>query len=243
MANFDRDKIGLSLYFSRLAGLTKEELHKHLPSATFIENKDTDTQCFIYKHLRMMIISFRGTQQPQDWLTDINAWHTTFPYGNKETDIRVHKGFMNAYRSVRGDILAHLTKSKDEWDSVFVCGHSLGGALAILCAVDIQYNITSHVECYPNGNPAVGNDAFVKSYNKRVVNTVRTYMRTDIVPTLPPHWILKRISGGYSHVKVANPIGPRNIFIGIINWIKTKRGKLDAADLANHSIDLYEEYI
>lgn len=243
MAKIDKKNVLLSLYFSRIARLNKEELSKVLPPAKFIENKETDTQGFMFLSNRLMIISFRGSQQPKDWLTDFNAWHTVYPYGNKDSKIQVHRGFIGAYKSVRGEIHAELSRTRDKWDSILVCGHSLGGALATLCAVDIQYNVTEKVECYPSGNPAVGNKAFVKSYNKRVPNTVRTFMRTDIVPFLPPKWFFRKLRGGYGHTAKANGIGPRNPFIGLLVWLKARTGKLGADDITNHSIDLYEKYV
>jgi triacylglycerol lipase len=43
---------------------------------------------------------------------------------------------------------------------IFVTGHSLGGALAVLAAVDIKHNISpeSEVILYTYGQPRVGND-------------------------------------------------------------------------------------
>lgn len=239
----DKHTILVSLYFSQMARLDKDALTKRLPGAKFIENKETDTQCFMYRSSKLLIISFRGTQQPRDWLTDVDAWQVTYPYGNNDSNILVHQGFIKAYKSVRGDILAEIARTDKDWESILVCGHSLGGALATLCAVDVQYNVTSRIECYPSGNPAVGNKAFVKSYNKRVPNTIRTFMRTDIVPMLPPKWFFKKLKGGYAHTAKANAIGSWNPFIGIKFWILGHLGKLDAADLTNHSIDLYEKHI
>ena len=239
----DKKKVLLSLYFSKMARLNEEELHKTLPPAKFIENSNTDTQGFMFLTGRLMVISFRGSQQAKDWLTDFNAWHTDYPYGNRDSTIQVHKGFISAYKSVRGEIHAELSRNRNNWDSILVCGHSLGGALATLCAVDIQYNITNKVECFPSGNPAVGNKAFVKSYNKRVPNTIRTYMKTDIVPFLPPKWFFRKSKGGYAHTAKANRIGPRNPFIGLLVWLKAKTGKFGMDDITNHSIDLYEKYV
>lgn len=238
----DRSTIRKMLDFSEHARLSQKELKKKLPDAQFIEDKKTDTQCFCLMMETSAVIAFRGTQQTRDWLTDFNAWQVEYPYDNIDSDIMVHRGFNKAYRSVRSRI--HNFIKTNNVGRIFVCGHSLGGALATLCAVDMQFNFTNEVYCYPSGNPMVGNKAFVESYNKRVPNTIRTYMRTDLVPELPPKWFMQKTTGGYpKHTKHANPIGPRNIFIGIKNWIRRKF-KTDrfAADITNHSMKLYKKY-
>jgi nuclear pore complex protein Nup85 len=54
--------------------------------------------------------------------------------------VHVHKGFMHAYSSVRPVLLQLLGKMVADgklW-RVYVTGHSLGGALATLCALDLS---------------------------------------------------------------------------------------------------------
>lgn len=254
--------IKTALYWAELASENKSVILRKYPSAIYIDNKKTDTQGFMLHKDEVLVVAFRGTQQSRDWITDFRAWHTVVPYGNYESDIRVHNGFITAYKSVREQIQKYITDRTDKPGvcgsvcgkavcgsttnkirKVLICGHSLGGALATLCAVDVQYNFPNlEIECYPTGNPSVGNKAFAKSYNKRVPNTVRTYMRTDLVPYLPPHW-LEKSCGGYKHTDKPNPIGPRNIFIGLKIWFK-RNFKTDnfAAELTNHSIELYLKY-
>jgi len=41
---------------------------------------------------------------------------------------------------------------------IFVTGFSLGGAIAVLCAIDIQYNnLCEKIICVPLGSPRIGN--------------------------------------------------------------------------------------
>jgi hypothetical protein len=58
-----------------------------------------------------VIISFRGTEQVKfkDILTDINMMMDSYEDTNKDlSKITVHKGFMDAFRSVRGALLQVL---------------------------------------------------------------------------------------------------------------------------------------
>lgn len=207
-----------------------------------IDNKKTDTQGFMAIRDGALLISFRGSQETKDWINDFNAWHTVVPYGNYESDIRVHRGFLGCYKSVRGEILKHVGSLRDKITQIFVTGHSLGGALATLCAVDIQYNFGKcfKLDVYTTGAPSVGNKAFARSYNNRVPDTTRTYIRSDVVPKLPPWWFGFLIHGGYKHVEVSNPIGPRDFWTGLRYFFKVK--KKFAENVTNHSIDLYLKY-
>lgn len=243
---FYSNEVKFFLEFSELAREDGYVLKKKYPKIVILDDQQTDTQGFILPSgSRSAIIAFRGTQQNKDWMTDINAFHVVYPYENTDSDIMVHRGFINAYKSIRS--IVHDYINDHELDKVYVCGHSLGGALATLCAVDIQYNFSPDiaVECYPSGNPKVGNKAFTKSYDKRVPHTIRTYIRTDIVPWLPPRFIEKMVGQRSYHCGQANPIGPvKGIFVGLFRWIKFKFVRDDRFldDITNHDIDLYKHY-
>ena len=69
---------------------------------------------------------------------------------------------------------------------VLVTGHSLGGAMAVLCAYDIatrgpcaQYDV--ELSCYTFGAPRVGNHAWAKEYNMRVADTWQIINSDDVV--------------------------------------------------------------
>jgi predicted lipase len=236
------------LQLSEDARMSEDQVIAKYPGAIFLEDVPTDTQGFIWYHegIGELIIAFRGTQQSKDWLTDFNAFHTVFPYGNKDTKIQVHRGFMNAYLKVRPKIHKYVSMlNKSLKFEAIIAGHSLGGALATLCAVDLQYNFNFPILCLISGNPMVGNKYFVKSFNKRVPKTIRTYMRRDIVPNLPPSWFQQRKYHGYSQHGTSNPIGPRSPFFGIIMFFKKRFKNKDSIldDLFNHDINLYREEV
>ena len=116
-------------------------------------------------------------------------------YGRSRRNVKMHRGFVEAYLSVRSQIHAHLQKSSAT--NIRITGHSLGGALAKLCAVDVQYNFSdrlNHLEVYTFGAPKPGNRAFVASYNERVPHTWRVVYGRDLVASLPRWW------QGYRHV-------------------------------------------
>jgi len=106
--------------------------------------------CAVVVHLPdydTVIVSFRGTKDPVDVLTDIHFLATPFfsrmtkpPRGENDGDeenegMLVHAGFKNAFESIRLQ-LAEVLVDEDglcESEAIFV-GHSMGGALAQLAA-------------------------------------------------------------------------------------------------------------
>ncbi len=67
-----------------------------------------------------------------------------------------------------------------------VAGHSLGSALATLCALDIAANTTYPVVLYTLASPRVGDLTFKNLFDHVVPNTYRIANRLDMVPKVPP---------------------------------------------------------
>jgi triacylglycerol lipase len=126
----------------------------------FLSESKTDTQCAILPEGTTDTIVFRGSDSSQDWETDFNTilerarfdqkvvkelivepQEKTYPYGpSSSSGSSMHRGFIAAYFTVRAQIYDYIQNS--DVSSVVTTGHSLGGALATLCAVDIQYNLS-----------------------------------------------------------------------------------------------------
>ena len=171
-----------------------------------IDDCPSGVQCYLRKKERRLSISFRGSDSPKDWESDFSFGKKTIPYDNQDTKIRVHEGFLRAYKSpeVRERIHGQVSQ---ELIHICICGHSFGAALAILCAVDLQY-------CFPHkdiqvitfGCPRVGNQAFQRSFDKRVFKAIRVVNGNDIVTKLPFAFM------GYRHVGGCIHVGPPRIW-------------------------------
>lgn len=125
----------------------------------------------------------------------------TYPkeYAESSRPVKMHSGFMQAYLSVRDQIHQVVQQSGiTQWR---ITGHSLGGALAILCGLDLQYNFDHGIQVYTFGAPKVGNADFVASYNGRVPESWRLVYGWDIVAKLPRWW-----QGRYQHVNHLIPL-------------------------------------
>ncbi len=150
-------------------------------------------------------VIFRGSRLG-NWYDNLRIKQHIIPYNHMRVGsrIRVHKGFIEAYKSVRLSIFNWFEFDLDyigvDVAPVIVGGHSLGGALATLCALDLQYEFsTIKVSCVTLGSPRVGNFWFAKSYNKRVPKTVRIVHGNDIVTRLPPAWLFYKHVGKRLH--------------------------------------------
>ncbi|MDR9403862.1 MAG: lipase family protein [Halothece sp. Uz-M2-17] len=188
-----------------------------------IDQDSTGTQCamFLDSTEAVIYIIFRGSEERVDWSTNFDFKKVAFqnnviqkeimqpreevyPYSKQsQSGAKMHQGFVNAYLSVREqvhDYLQRHTASK-----VIVTGHSLGGALSTLAAVDIQYWFGEQlaIAIYTFGSPRVGNSGFRESFLKRIPDSYRFVYGMDLVPALPRPW------QGYRHVETEYRLGSR----------------------------------
>jgi len=153
---------------------------------------------FIAKGPGSVLVSFRGTEVPGEWLCDLEAVPTTYHRGSGT----VHEGFQKIYGAIRDSALDAAKSAFDPGDQTLITGHSLGAALAILFADEVV-DLTQNLQVCTFAGPRTGLADFAASHNRRVPNTVRIVNRWDIVPKVPipvPPLCL------YEHVGSAVPI-------------------------------------
>jgi triacylglycerol esterase/lipase EstA (alpha/beta hydrolase family) len=98
---------------------------------------------------------------------------------------------MDAFRSVAGEVMTRVSGAA----SVTIMGHSLGGALATLCADFLATAGMPIANVVTFGSPRVGNGKFARGYNEELADlTLRIVNARDPVPHVP--WML----GTYRHV-------------------------------------------
>jgi hypothetical protein len=141
------------------------------------------------------VVAVRGTEGIQEWMQDARFLAVPCPFlssgGNTED------GFTDMYESmVTGPEgrAAKIVKAlpglpwKNPVTSLTICGHSLGGALATLLALEAAANAPAPFNTpvvYTYASPKVGDPLFASTYNHVVPNTVRIANRMDLVPKLP----------------------------------------------------------
>ena len=144
-----------------------------------------DTECFVASTPEAVVVAFRGTQQPADWLINLNAAWTRAPFGD------VHRGFYFALQSVRSPIEDALNEAGARRKKVILTGHSLGGALATIGAAQ-WYGEFPIRGVYTFGQPAVGFSFLRSWFGVRYPDSFFRFVNDDDVVTwVPP---------GYRHV-------------------------------------------
>lgn len=187
--------------------MTKNEAISFIESELRVEtvcdrfvDRVMDVEVAVFRNGLDAVIVFRCTDSSINWRSNFLFAPRTVAYNNSSSKIRVHTGFYQSYvGSVRGMLQGYMNRLA----SVVVVGHSLGGALATLCAVDLQYNFPSMaVSAMTFGSPRVGNRWFCSSYDRRVPHTWRYKYGGDVVCSVPLG------IQGYSHVSRECHIGP-----------------------------------
>lgn len=115
-------------------------------------------------------VVFRGTDELSDWLVNLDTQEVSFE------DVQeglVHAGF---FRMAQQEMAAIALKQDMP---VYVCGHSLGGALALLYGV-MLYEKGYDVSVVTFGAPPVGNSAFVDAFD--ALSHIRYEHLLDPVP-------------------------------------------------------------
>lgn len=145
-----------------------------------------------------VIIAFRGTDSVADWVTDARFLRRTLCTESNGDVVECHAGFLSAAGSVLVELFAQLRYSVAD-RPVFVTGHSLGGALAMLCALEMSRQKVGIAQIYTFGQPRVGNAAFKRLYERELPQTYRVVYQEDIVARVPH---LPRITDPYRHAGV-----------------------------------------
>lgn len=141
---------------------------------------ETDTRVLVLGTSTDVIIAFRGTANLRDWLTDLDCG--LFDTGS----FRVHHGFLRALRSVFDELAEVLAEMRGT--RVWMTGHSLGGALAMLAARFWRGPVAG---VYTFGQPRAGDAAFRDNYNFCLGPvTYRIVHADDVVARVP--WLLGR---------------------------------------------------
>lgn len=185
-----------------------------------------ETQGFIGSTGKKMLIAFRGSDSLKDWIRSARFKKRVLPYESMKSKIRVHSGFVEAYHIIQDFIHAHIKMHKPE--TVIITGHSLGGALATLCALDIEYNFGVKPKCVVFGCPRVGNLHFKRSFNRRVPNLTRVINGCDIITRIPSIFML------YFHVG-------KKFSIGTKRWYTRLTGSIIDHSLTNYQHSVFRD--
>jgi triacylglycerol lipase len=147
----------------------------------------TSTRGVIATHPAATIVAFAGTDVLSlgNWITDLDAGLTIDD---------VHGGFETAVDTVWADVEGAIKEAKPAGRALFITGHSMGGALAIVTAERAHRQLKAEVTgIYTFGGMRPGGETFAKLYPLGEV-TYRLIHGDDLPSALPP------LAMGFRHV-------------------------------------------
>jgi triacylglycerol lipase len=178
-----------------------------------------NTQAYVATDDNHLVVAFRGTEAPtsieglKDWLlTDANNY-LILPEGQIGTDFaaagvgaRFHRGFMTALADIWNPVCAAVeAELKKKERPLWVTGHSLGGALALLAAWRFLRKTMDVYRVYTFGGPMGGNAAAVKAFDRELEGKVHRFVHgPDIVPKLPTFSL---VANAYCHCEQEVHVG------------------------------------
>lgn len=189
-------------YFASGDGVPKYKEQLGLDAALI---QADNTEVYVGTNDNHIVVAFRGSESPtsidglKDWLLTNAANLLILPEGRLGTDFaaagvgaRFHQGFVNAIGAIWPDLFAAVDAAmKASNRPLWITGHSLGGALAILAGWMFLRKFVSVHQIYTFGGPMVGNDRAVAAINREFAGKIFRYVnRPDPVPHLPTFSLL-----------------------------------------------------
>jgi hypothetical protein len=154
---------------------------------------------------RVAIVCYRGTEAATfgNWLGDADVGSERMTLG--ETSVVVHAGFRRNMRATRWGVLEQLRLALEgrsvlapaqrvgsPFEALYVTGHSLGGAMAVLFALSLvdeqeQHELLARLRAvYTFGQPLVGCEPFPPAAATIAQKVYRHVIARDPIPALPP---------------------------------------------------------
>jgi len=168
-----------------------------------------DTQALITYNNNALIIAFRGTSSAQDALTDAKIKLIT-DHGTKG---KLHEGFKTGLDQVWDYLLDVMSKERGS-RSIWITGHSLGGALALTAAARLKFEKDVMVNgLYTFGQPRVGDSDYCKACDRMFgLRYFRFVHNNDIVPRVPMRVM------GFEHTGFFKYINKNGKFDDSLTW-------------------------
>jgi len=130
--------------------------------------KNAHTAANVIKTENCCIVVFKGTDDVFDVMTDLDFFPKSTPMGT------VHRGFYNAFSKIYPKLKSYLDLTENK---IFLTGHSLGAALAVLCSAHFRHKNPTLITF---GSPRVGTKSFI-DYVSRDVLHIRWENTNDVV--------------------------------------------------------------
>jgi triacylglycerol lipase len=147
-----------------------------------LDDLNATTKAIFFSQKDVSVLSFQGSFSASDWAS--NARFVTAPFlfegwGN------VHQGFYDSLLDCIPRLIPRFLESSGS-GTIWLTGHSRGGAIAVLAAAYIKAKFDRAVNVMTYGQPMAATSVFCKMYNRYLNDsTFRFITQGDPVPSLP----------------------------------------------------------
>lgn len=131
---------------------------------------DEPYQAAVVGNDRLIIVAFRGTDNARNWMHNFRAIPAAFELG------MVHAGFLDGYNALSAAVIKQVLLFRDNNQAVWAAGHSLGGAIAVLAAPELQRKTERLERVITFGQPPVGYSAFAQSWQAKFPDRLVRYV-------------------------------------------------------------------
>jgi hypothetical protein len=140
---------------------------------------------FVAEHPQVLLAAFRGTESLGDVFDD--AMFQTASAGELKMPGRVHFGMRHHYRKLAADFNRFLDARTDTAKPLVMTGHSLGGAVALIAALDRSQRGQKPLVLYTLAQPKVGDEEFQNFAGATLGDRYfRIFHRDDMTPHIAP---------------------------------------------------------
>jgi hypothetical protein len=180
---FDLDTAVFLAEASSVAYWTSDKVDAWALSQGFTKSASfdsSDVQGFWCSRDDTALLMFRGTSNPAQWLRDVRFFPASHPWGH------VHIGFRDGVAAVETALL-DFDVIAQRVPHVWVSGHSLGGALALVAAARLKIKTGVAALLHTYGQPAVGLNDFAERFSVELPGRLWRFVnQSDIVTRVPP---------------------------------------------------------
>jgi triacylglycerol lipase len=225
----------------------RQEFREKLGLTTRLFSVD-NTQGWLATDDANVVVAFRGTESATtlDGLKDILLTDAlnllVVPEGRLGHDLsaagvgaRFHKGFVDAIAEIWEPLVAAVEAELKSCDRpLWITGHSLGGALALLAAWLFKRRFVPVHEVCTFGAPMIGNREACTAFDREFAGRIFRYVNgRDPVPKLPT---LSLVANEFLHVKEERLLGT-DPMTGIVDAVGAVAAKAAGGLLSGSVVD------
>ena len=159
-----------------------------------------ESTAYVFYNDYAVFIAFQGSTGGSDWLeSNIDFWPYAKPEWGHTKNVRcfiycftyytdvvtIHNGFYEAMDIIFAQVLDAVEPLVEEGRKLWITGHSLGGAVAVLSAFQLQFDYGIDVQgVHVFGAPAVGDSDWYNVFESKMSNVHRWGVEGDPAPVI-----------------------------------------------------------